>query len=1294
MSHLTSHCLHRTHHAPAYRPSHATPCSCTAGTNPPAPAGCQGTQQNNTITADWRLPQGNQNRPYKTLLLNTSADCCALCDSDEKCRAWTWQPSNTVCHLASGGVTQPMRDSISSTAHTVPPPAPAPLKFNVKVVYTITPNRLVLEKHIELSVPSATATGAAMPGAPPAFTVLSVRLFDGTTPTVGGDPSVYSGPTVATNTFAWDKVGQKFGQYANIAAFWRRRTDGLFASVTNPFGNYTQLVSSNSSGAGIFAHFEPDFLFKPGFGDALSVYRTEPVVLGVTMLEPYWLEQTGPEPHMSAAEATATAAAVGTLPPAPPAPACNADTISHLMDTTGTYLPNMPITGLADAAACQAACCKASACNVFTFAKKKTNNAPTVCYLKASGALHTTPNCDANGPFDCYSGASPCNVANRAAADMAGGDSKAFQPSSPSEESCISACCADATCLGYVYAPATPAAMGNCTLKQPCCFLKSTLTKQTANGALISATIAGRHKPPRPGPPPPGPPAPPRAPTNTSINMGEWRALTTAIGTFLLDGNVVDRKPVRVQVGWDTNDYQMDVANASDWAEYKRLLTVASQMGVTHTTFAPRNTKQSLRANCTDAWQWEETLWLSMGEKIRQQRWLPLRDPVPQDIQEFVAFGKSVGIQYLAYAYPTLPFEGDGAEPANGDGWLYDASFHPTPQQMSSNRKASLADPEYQDYFAKLLIDFLTATGAAGYAWDYGISGDWRQPSTYAEWQGWMKVLARLRAAHPDCVMDHRQTAHRWGPWYMLAGSYVEPISGDENPESYGAAGQGAVPTLSTDHVLADNMRRINMQYRAQQFQPNQRVPGFMFHQTERSTNGDPSGMHGAPPSLVWNHSLHTRDFDMLGYKYSVVSSVATAGLNNVLAMLPGRNEEDFNHFPKANKDFINRWLDWCDTNYLALARTQPLPMLGTEGGGGANGLMPGLDKVDGVSSFNDDGETGFIFLFNPGPTEPVATLTADQGLGLSPATATRRSWLVTEIYPREAINGSTTPLAIWTEGDSQTFAVPPNQARGLQLSTMPAALPVVLGTTYTTATFVNDRLTLSGLNGLAGTIVNVVAVVPAAAGTTISGSIDTVSAGAFEHGTDSATVADCDECSHWTGSDSCGCASFSISFSGDYLAEMMPVADNEVPSAFAGGWFNSTFKVPSNMWSQREARQAAFDVQWQPEDMNAAWLGNRLLVYPFIMQPDNNTIPRIFINDKEVAMAPSYNSRGHIFQKCFMGFYWNATSFVEANAHSSADQTFALWVPPLNTTGGQKLLGVYWYGTENEYSSNASFSL
>ena len=43
----------------------------------------------------------------------------------------------------------------------------------------------------------------------------------------------------------------------------------------------------------------------------------------------------------------------------------------------------------------------------------------------------------------------------------------------------------------------------------------------------------------------------------SGVNIGEQKALTAAVGASLLDG--AQRKPVRVQVGWDSNDYQIDV---------------------------------------------------------------------------------------------------------------------------------------------------------------------------------------------------------------------------------------------------------------------------------------------------------------------------------------------------------------------------------------------------------------------------------------------------------------------------------------------------------------------------------------------------------------------------------------------------------------------------------------------------------------------------------------------------------------------------------------------------------------
>lgn len=86
-----------------------------------------------------------------------------------------------------------------------------------------------------------------------------------------------------------------------------------------------------------------------------------------------------------------------------------------------------------------------------------------------------------------------------------------------------------------------------------------------------------------------------------------------------------------------------------------------------------------------------------------------------------------------------------------------------------------------------------------------------------------------------------------------------EPIAGDENPESYGAAGEGGVPSLSTDGVLANNLRRVNYVYRNGQLMPNARIPGFMSHQSERSFDD------GMGPAQQNYSDVHLRDFDIRG---------------------------------------------------------------------------------------------------------------------------------------------------------------------------------------------------------------------------------------------------------------------------------------------------------------------------------------------------------------------------------------------------------------------------------------------
>jgi hypothetical protein len=98
-----------------------------------------------------------------------------------------------------------------------------------------------------------------------------------------------------------------------------------------------------------------------------------------------------------------------------------------------------------------------------------------------------------------------------------------------------------------------------------------------------------------------------------------------------------------------------------------------------------------------------------------------------------INYGRSKGVRLMAYAYPVLPFEGEGGEPVDHDGWLY-IEKDPRGRNATNNKhceicehRASLADPRFQDYLADTLITFVNATGVGGFAWDYTGFKDWRQ---------------------------------------------------------------------------------------------------------------------------------------------------------------------------------------------------------------------------------------------------------------------------------------------------------------------------------------------------------------------------------------------------------------------------------------------------------------------------------------------------------------------------------------------------------------------------------------
>jgi hypothetical protein len=134
---------------------------------------------------------------------------------------------------------------------------------------------------------------------------------------------------------------------------------------------------------------------------------------------------------------------------------------------------------------------------------------------------------------------------------------------------------------------------------------------------------------------------------------------------------------------------------------------------------------------------------------MREGRWDPLNDPVPSDIIAMSAYAATKGIKFLAYVYPCLHFEALKEYFLGG-----------------GINALDLGQPAVQDWFIARMLAFMAKAGSGGWAWDHDIFTDGASPAQhYAQWRGWMRILAALRSEYPDMVMDHRQTAHIWGPW-------------------------------------------------------------------------------------------------------------------------------------------------------------------------------------------------------------------------------------------------------------------------------------------------------------------------------------------------------------------------------------------------------------------------------------------------------------------------------------------------------------------------------------------------
>ena len=681
------------------------------------------------------------------------------------------------------------------------------------------------------------------------------------------------------------------------------------------------------------------------------------------------------------------------------------------------------------------------------------------------------------------------------------------------------------------------------------------------------------------------------------LDRGEIRTFTDCVRALLL---APPTAPSRVEVGWTMNDYQIDVATEPGQREYRRIIDATAELGLTTLLFAPKNTSLALRRDDADAWHWEHTLWLNLGQKIRRGEWDPASSPIPEEVRAMIAYATSRHVGLLAYVYPSVPFAQDRS-------WLVHGAGAEDPRRMY----ASLGSRAFQDLLLRDLLAFKRRTGIAGYSFDYAFL-DVAGSSSYAQWAGWRRVMEGLKRAEPEIILDGRQSYQLYGPWSWLAGTYPHPTGQDEQPESF-----KPYPDLHFDRVSADRTRYVNFWYRNYQFAPSEIVPGYATHQTERSrdiagnaqTNGGPEQVEEVQTAF------RVRDWDYLGYRYSFLSSIGTGGWNNVVDMIPARDDEESKHFSAEDKRWIRDWLNWTTTNKELLRQTRTILH------------EPGMGRVDGTSALS--GDHGFLFLFNANYRALTDTIPLDARIGLTSGS----SFLLREVYPQRGRLWGKPGAGVWSFGDTVPLALAGTSATVLQVLPASSADRAVIfnagteGEASSGAMLNGASLALTGVVGEPGTSVEVGVLLPDARSVqevTINGQ-----AGRFEqHGR---------------------YINMPLTFAGSRFAQAQ-----QIPLArSADGSLSGTFAIPQRIFDQLRERARTWPIPWTSEDRKTTWLApERLLLFLQAAEANDGMTAQVAIDGQPVAVTRAYTSV-RVHPEAFVGLYADLSALKPEVAHS-----------------------------------------
>jgi hypothetical protein len=596
-------------------------------------------------------------------------------------------------------------------------------------------------------------------------------------------------------------------------------------------------------------------------------------------------------------------------------------------------------------------------------------------------------------------------------------------------------------------------------------------------------------------------------------------------------------------------------------------------------------------------------------------------------LTSMVAYAKQKHVGLLAYVYPSIPFE-------KNPSWLVRR------QENDRYTYATLASRDFQDYLIRNLVAFQQRTGIVGYSFDYtwlNLPGS----SSYAQWFGWRRVIESLREAVPAIVVDGRQSYQEYGPWSWLAGNYPHPTGNDEQPESF-----RPYPDLHFDRVSADRERFVDYWYRNYQFAPEEVIPGYATHQTERSKRVSPNNLTGddTPVAEMMYTSYRRRDWDYLGYRYSFLSSIATGGWNNVVSMIPARDDEERRHFSAADKAWIREWIGWTAEHKEYLLHTRTILD------------QPAIGHVDGTSAIV--GDHGYLFLFNPNYKQISADLCLDAAIGLDRGD----KFLLREIYPQSGLVIGKPGAGVWSRGDMVPLPLDGTSATVLELvPVQPSVQPTLLNVAAATATskaqpnavLTGETLAITYAAGEPGTDREIGVLLPS----------DTKVSKLTVNGSPMKCIQNGRYVMTW------------VHFAGPRFAQAQEIALTQEPDSS----FKGAFTVPKRVLSQLAERKKVWSIPWTQEDYETTWLApERLLLFVQIADAKDTLPVTATLDGQPLPLTRAYSSV-RADPSTFVGFYADLSKIMPDTQHRVTLQ--------LPETARKRFQGIFFDNVEPQYT-------